>query len=121
MNDAKYVVGLYRDPSRRSGPEGKFFEEITAVVFDPAIIHSDMEMLFLGVHSAGFCRVDPATGTVSCFGRSESLNIESQPAIDEYYVAKAMKLKLPSDTPPLSVDTMRASLAETRRSRFSKR
>lgn len=27
MSNTKYVVGLYRDPSRRSGPEGKFFEE----------------------------------------------------------------------------------------------
>lgn len=121
MSDTKYVVGLYRDPRRRSGPEGRFFEEVTAVVFDASIAHSDMEMLFLSVHSAGFFRVDPATSTVRCSGRSESLGIDSKPAIDEYYVASALGLRLPASTPPLSPADLRDALVEERRSRFSKR
>ena len=116
MSNTKYVVGLYRDPSRRSGPEGKFFEEVVAVVFDSAISHDAMDAVFLGVHSAGFCSLSAETGQVSCFGRSESLDLDSVPAIDQYFVAKALRLPV-SGPAPLSAEQLRAAILESRKAR----
>lgn len=89
---SKYVVGIYRDTARRSGPEGRFFQQEVAVVFDPEIKHSDMRRLFMSVEGAGFCTVSPSDGKVFCHGRSESLGIESRPDIDTPLVARALGL-----------------------------
>lgn len=38
------------------------------------------------IFSAGFCSFDIGTGDVSCFGKSETLKIESKPAYDNLII-----------------------------------
>lgn len=84
----KYIVGVYRDTDRKSGPEGKFFQAVVAIVFDGNITHADMEHSLLGVISAGF--VNNEGGEIYCNGRSETLNLESNPEVDNYFVRRAL-------------------------------
>lgn len=106
MDNIKYVVGIHRDTSRRYGPEGRFHQEILAVIFDKNLPHSEMEMVFMDVLSAGFVVIGPTS--VSCYGRSESLDVESIADVDNYFVSKALNIagyqRNDNREPPITVE-----------------
>jgi len=88
---SKYIVGQVRCDDR-------FNFTLGAVVFPEFVNHSEMaRRMFREVQSAGF--VDFATEDyesgfrVVCFGRSESLKLESNPEVDIPLVRQALGLE----------------------------
>lgn len=88
---SKYVVGEV--VCNRDGKQ-----QLSAVVFPECVDHSEMgRRMFRGVVSAGFVDLNPLEEEdfgidVICFGRSESLNLESMPEHDAPLVRKALGL-----------------------------
>jgi len=61
-------------------------KEYNEVIIFPCIIEHSKFRSF-GVHSAEFCYVDEIDVSISCFGESISLNLESDPQ-DSFYATK---------------------------------
>lgn len=72
-----------------------------AIIFSEATVHSMVGKGFKKIYSAGFCSVEfidvKISPTIKCHGHSESLNLDSQPEIDQIIIgdlfAKISKIK----------------------------
>jgi hypothetical protein len=88
---SKYVVGMARTEDHGL--------QLAAVVFPDCMVHSHVaKRLFYGVESAGFVEIyqdDDAAFCVGvrCYGRSESLELDSDPERDAELVRAALALK----------------------------
>jgi hypothetical protein len=87
MNELKYIVMI---------PPGFNTIGARAIIFNGLFTHSVVAKGFIEegwtVNSAGF--LDLKHG-VTCFGRSESLNVESEPFFDQLIVSQTMLKKHP--------------------------
>lgn len=91
--EAKYVTGIVRDCSDRNNWKNTH----VAVILPTSINHSDVELLFTVVKSAGFFKLEPDESGfiwVHPYGRSESLNIDSVEDQDTILISKALGLSL---------------------------
>jgi len=77
-----------------SGGKYVVFDQEHIVIFDPAQIHAEVARRIRGEPtSAGFIQVgaqEIGRPVVTCYGRSESLRVESDPKLDEILARRAL-------------------------------
>jgi len=83
-----------------SGGKYVVFDEQHIVIFDPAQVHAEVAKRIRGVPtSAGFIQVglhresetdNEPVPSVSCYGKSESLHLDSNPKLDEALARQAL-------------------------------
>jgi len=85
---SKYIVGYVRTAD---GPN------LAAIVFPEVVVHATMaKRMFYNAESAGFVELylDNINGSIGvhCYGKSESLGLDSEPSRDEDFVRVALGL-----------------------------